>query len=121
MLRGRNGSKAMSLLQQADHWTSSQASYAESLAKQIQLSALVYTSLRDIAEQGRGGRFVESLVESFDDWGSYTDNQLQKAIKIVIDETGEDPRELVDAPTNIPTHLPNAQAPGPASDDDIPF
>jgi len=124
LLRGRNGMKAVSLLEQSHHWTAAQAKYAADLAHMIRRSALLFVSLREMAEAGDGGRFAESLVESFDDWGSYTESQIEKARGMVMDRTGKDPLEPLDKRQMDMFKKDRPQVPGipdPPADDDIPF
>ena len=93
MLRGKNGAKAFDLLKQSKHWSQAQLEFATELADKIQKSAIVYVGLKEIADYGKGGRFIESLVESFDDWGSYTPKQLEAARNNLVQQTGHDPVE----------------------------
>lgn len=145
MLRGRNGQKAMSLLEQRGRWSAAQSSFAASLANDIERSAIIYVAVKEIAEEQSGNRFAENLVESFDEWGSYTPKQQDAACGMVEKETGSDPLKAAFAKSNPdqtsifsdsaglggpriapPPRAPQAPPPvhqqsGPRDDDDIPF
>ncbi len=104
MLRGRNGQKAMNLLEQRGRWSPAQLSFAASIASDIEKSAIIYVAVKEIAEESSGNRFAESMaesmVESFDEWGSYTAKQQDAACAMVERETGSDPLKAAFAKSN---------------------
>lgn len=128
MLRGRNGMKAVSLLEQKDHWSDAQRRFASDIASSIQKSAIVFVAVRDHAGSGVGGRFFESLVECFDEWGSYTPKQLETACASLENQTGHDPLKDAFGRSN-PDQVEMFEEPkkaadkkqGPEGPDDIPF
>ena len=116
MLRGHKGQKARSLLLQAGDWTQPQANFAKSLSKNIRNSALLYVAVKELVDARRGEYFAESLVESFDEFGGYTERQLEAGCAMVERETGDDPLKVLLKPK---TESPKAR--DRKDDDDIPF
>jgi hypothetical protein len=128
----RNGEKALSLMDQSGRWSDAQRKYATSLAVNIRDAALLLVAMRDCVDRGDAGRteeFFNSLIDSYDTWGTYTPGQIEAARR-TLNRLGEpDPLDAVTLAN--PDQLPLlAQAPaaapggapgGPASDDDIPF
>jgi hypothetical protein len=116
MLRGRKGQKAISLLLQAGKWSTSQADFAKNLSKDIRNSALLYVAVKELVDARQGGYFAESLVESFDEFGGYTERQLEAGCAMVERETGDDPLKVLLKPK---IEIPKAR--DRKDDDDIPF